>query len=72
MPYEKETGKTPVYTFGICRGVYDAHLSNFLDRVNVPHMREGMYLVYEDSFDAYVKRVRRLGPFERRVHELFN
>jgi hypothetical protein len=72
MPYIKTIGKTPFYKFGIVRTIYDDHLAKFLDSVKVPNMREGMYMVYEDSFDAYVKKIRKLGPFERKLHSLFH
>ena len=68
MPYLKDIGKTPIYTFGVCRAIYDENLSKFLDRVNVPNMREGIFTVYEDSYDAYVKKARRMNPFQRKLY----
>ena len=69
MPYRKEIGKTPVYVFGKRRRLFDEHLSRILR--GVPHTREGMFLVFEDSYDAYVDRVYRMGPYRRLLESKF-
>ena len=57
MPYKKEIGKSPVYVFGVRRRLFQERVSRILKKEGVPHIREGMFMVFEDSFDAYVEEV---------------
>ena len=58
-----------MYVFGKRRRLFDEHLSHILR--DVPHTREGMFLVFEDSYDAYVERVYRMGPYRRWLETKF-
>ena len=71
MPYQKEIGRTPVYVFGVRRRLFDEHLSRILKHRDVPHFRQGMFMVFEDSYDAYVERVYRMGPYRRWLESKF-
>ena len=57
MPYKKEIGKSPVYVFGVRRRLFKERVSRILNKEDVPHIHEGMFMVFEDSFDAYVEEV---------------
>lgn len=65
MPYTKEIGKSPKYTYGEERTLMDIKLSRYLKLVKVPHRIEPPFIVYEDSFDAFVREARTWGPFKR-------
>lgn len=65
MPYTKEVGKTPVYQYGEARTLMDIKLSRYLKLVKVPHRVEPPFIVYEDSFDAFVRGARHWGSFRR-------